>query len=609
MNQPEFPTVFRGYDPVSVDQHVSALRQAAEAARQAAEAAQQEAASASVSLTKLRQSHDALMQEVDGQRRSVAELEEHARRASNPSFADLGERIGSILTLADEEAAAIRATAEEEAGQTRFAADEAAALARTEADRYAEDRRSRADVDAEQALARAKQEADSIVDDAAREAAARREEAEAYFEKQRATAAASAADFERTLAERREKATAEFTGQMAKQDQALAAVQERADLLAREAEQDRAAAAEEAARVLDAARSEAAALVASAKEQAERVRRDSERELSAATARRDSITAQLSNVRNMLATLGGPAAVTALDAAADADAPAEQAPAEDAEQAPAAESVDTSEATAEADGDHPASETGEVDGEQAASETAEDDATADDQGSDESDRVPGSARKAKTPRASEEVGDGVPDRVRDLELGGRTDVGDVVGAALEDVHGVVVLPEGDADPHLVDDQQVTALASQLWRVRARARRPVAVAGLGGKPHDHGGPGTAPRGSTSPARMSGLRTSSIDRGRLVVAGLPRLVGLLDLGRRVVDGRKSATAAAITIDVGVVARCVPRPPAGPGRSRRVTIRDAGGQRAVRRWTPSVTVGAAAAAACAMAYPCLPDERLPR
>ncbi|HQZ08605.1 MAG TPA: hypothetical protein PLN51_00240, partial [Ornithinibacter sp.] len=62
----------------------------------------------------------------------------------------------------------------------------------------------------------------------------------------------------------------------------------------------------------------------------------------------------------------------------------------------AAESVDTSEATAEADGDHTASESAEVDGEQAASETAEDDAPADDQGSDEADRVPGSARKAKT---------------------------------------------------------------------------------------------------------------------------------------------------------------------------------------------------------------------
>ena len=32
MNQPEFPTVFRGYDPVQVDQHVAALQQAAEAA-------------------------------------------------------------------------------------------------------------------------------------------------------------------------------------------------------------------------------------------------------------------------------------------------------------------------------------------------------------------------------------------------------------------------------------------------------------------------------------------------------------------------------------------------------------------------------------------------
>ena len=30
MNQPEFPTVCRGYDPVSVDQHVRARRQAAE---------------------------------------------------------------------------------------------------------------------------------------------------------------------------------------------------------------------------------------------------------------------------------------------------------------------------------------------------------------------------------------------------------------------------------------------------------------------------------------------------------------------------------------------------------------------------------------------------
>ena len=92
---------------------------------------------------------------------------------------------------------------------------------------------------------------------------------------------------------------------MAKQDAALAAVPDRAEQLAREAEADHQARAAEAASALEAAKLEASALVAGAKEQAERVRRDSDRELAAATARRDSITAQLSNVRNMLATLGG----------------------------------------------------------------------------------------------------------------------------------------------------------------------------------------------------------------------------------------------------------------------------------------------------------------
>jgi DivIVA domain-containing protein len=302
MNQPEFPTVFRGYDPAQVDHHLSALQQAADAAKQ-------EAAESSVELTKLRQSHEALSRELDGQRRELGQLQEQARKVSSPTFADLGDRIGSMLGLADEEAASIRAAAAAEVEQARHSADESAALVRAEADRYAEEVRSRADVDASEAVSRAKREADSIIDDAAREAAARREEAEAYYEKQRATAAASAADFERTLGERREKSAAEFTAQMAQQDQALAAVQERADLLGREAEDDRQAAATEASRTLEAARTEAAALVHAAKEQADRIRRDSERELAAATARRDSITAQLSNVRNMLGTLGGGAAV------------------------------------------------------------------------------------------------------------------------------------------------------------------------------------------------------------------------------------------------------------------------------------------------------------
>jgi hypothetical protein len=59
--------------------------------------------------------------------------------------------------------------------------------------------------------------------------------------------------------------------------------------------------------------------VGEARAKADRVRRDSERELAAVSARRDSITAQLSNVRQMLATLGGGAALAAVEEAAPAE--------------------------------------------------------------------------------------------------------------------------------------------------------------------------------------------------------------------------------------------------------------------------------------------------
>ena len=48
-----------------------------------------------------------------------------------------------------------------------------------------------------------------------------------------------------------------------------------------------------------------ATMVADARATADRVRAESERELAAASQRRDSINAQLSNVRQMLATLTG----------------------------------------------------------------------------------------------------------------------------------------------------------------------------------------------------------------------------------------------------------------------------------------------------------------
>ena len=71
-----------------------------------------------------------------------------------------------------------------------------------------------------------------------------------------------------------------------------------------------------------AAKREAEDLVAEARTKAERIRRDSDRELAAVTQRRDSITAQLANVRQMLATLGGGAVLAAVEP--EPEAPVEE---------------------------------------------------------------------------------------------------------------------------------------------------------------------------------------------------------------------------------------------------------------------------------------------
>ena len=63
-----------------------------------------------------------------------------------------------------------------------------------------------------------------------------------------------------------------------------------------------------AARVTAESEAKAEQIVADAVARADRIRAESEREVAAATQRRDSINAQLSNVRQMLATLSGTSA-------------------------------------------------------------------------------------------------------------------------------------------------------------------------------------------------------------------------------------------------------------------------------------------------------------
>ena len=90
-----------------------------------------------------------------------------------------------------------------------------------------------------------------------------------------------------------------------------------------EAAQTQQVARSEAQDLVQAAEQQAASIVEDARTRALRVRTESERELAAATQRRDAINAQLGNVRQMLATLTG--SVTAPDPFA-ADEPAHDEP-------------------------------------------------------------------------------------------------------------------------------------------------------------------------------------------------------------------------------------------------------------------------------------------
>lgn len=135
----------------------------------------------------------------------------------------------------------------------------------------------------------------------------RLQEAEAVYEEQRARAAKAAADFETTLAGRRQAAEEEFTQKMAAAQARLDDASEFAERTRTEAETARAQAVKETARLTEEAREKAEQIVADAKASAERIRADTDRELAAATQRRDSINAQLANVRQMLATLTGTA--------------------------------------------------------------------------------------------------------------------------------------------------------------------------------------------------------------------------------------------------------------------------------------------------------------
>jgi cell division septum initiation protein DivIVA len=277
-----FRVVLRGYEPAQVNHRIEEL-----AAAVAQATAQRDALAARL--------EDATRQRAE-EGPAVVEV---------PTYEQLGARVGQILALASEEADEIRRAAQAEITSARKQLDEETGLTREEAERYAADTRSAAETEAARIVEDARRAADERLDNAERDASARIQEAEAIHEEQRAKAVQSAADFENTLAVRRKAAEEEFRRQMDEVEQRLGEARQTLETARAEAGQTEAEAGRRAHEMVRAAEERAASIVNEAESTAARLRSESDRELAAATQRREAINAQLGNVRQMLATLTG----------------------------------------------------------------------------------------------------------------------------------------------------------------------------------------------------------------------------------------------------------------------------------------------------------------
>lgn len=147
-----FDVVMRGYDRTQVNRHVAWLEELLATAEQQAATAEQAANGA--------------REEVARVRRDAGELQAELERG-RPTYEALGERIGKMLALAEEEAEALRAAGRAEAGtlQGRLQQHEAAAV------KEREGRNRAAEQEASSLVRRASDEAERIVGEARRQAA------------------------------------------------------------------------------------------------------------------------------------------------------------------------------------------------------------------------------------------------------------------------------------------------------------------------------------------------------------------------------------------------------------------------------------------------------
>ncbi|MEV6010788.1 hypothetical protein AB0M29_28715 [Streptomyces sp. NPDC051976] len=227
----------------------------------------------------------ALTGECERLREEIRFLEQELARAlwERDQAREACQRLEARLEEAEDEAE--REQLEELAATERRRLAEAAGMA--------EDRREELD--------RAHAEADAVRLAARREAAERREEAEALWEETRAKAVRAAADLETDLAERQEESERALAERRGKAERWLAEIEDRAEQLRLEAEKLRGDAERRARETVESAVRQSEDIVGEAHAKAGRIAMESERELAALTNRRDSMSAQVTDVRERLA--------------------------------------------------------------------------------------------------------------------------------------------------------------------------------------------------------------------------------------------------------------------------------------------------------------------
>jgi hypothetical protein len=342
------PQVRRGgYDPAAVDARIRELTQAHATAASGLTTANARVAELEKQVAKLKQ--------------------EVADNGAEPSFASLGGRASTMLRLAEEEAAEIKASAEREAADIRDQAtkDATALRAATQRDLEAhksahhhemDEHRTRVMAEAEQTRTLAQGEADDHVASAQRAAdqvklAAQQETTELRSKTQREVEQARAgADREvqearRMLAVEKERLAREATDhhnsalaetrRLVEESEARAnGADERARIVTAQIADQRAAAQKESEGLIARAKREAESLLTAAKAQAESIvttgNAEAERALAALkgevermTKRRDAITAQLSSLSELVGTFGKDDDEPSQKTPADAEEPVE----------------------------------------------------------------------------------------------------------------------------------------------------------------------------------------------------------------------------------------------------------------------------------------------